>query len=215
MKKVAISIHAKEDFNLGILKGLKDFDYFHIDVMDGQFVEPINLNLNVFKVLRNHFDIPIIAHLKVENPIRFIDKFINYIEYFVFHYDFNDDLKTVIENVREHATMVGIAINPPTAISKIISYLNSIDLVLVMMVNPGYSGQGFMPEVVNKINRLVEYKKEFKFDIDVDGGINLKNAKILKNADILSSASTFLTAKKPNRVIQSLMNSDRNYLNNS
>ncbi|MFX1325879.1 MAG: ribulose-phosphate 3-epimerase, partial [Promethearchaeota archaeon] len=194
----------------GILKGLKHFDYFHIDVMDGHFVEPINLNLNLFKLLRNYFDIPIIAHLMVENPILFIDKLVNYVEYFVFHYECDDDLNTVIEKVREKNTMVGIAINPPTNISKIIPYLNLIDLVLVMTVHPGWSGQKFIPELVEKINHLAVYKQKYEFHIDVDGGVNLENAKKLKNADILSSASTILNSEDPNHVIQLLKSSDSN-----
>ncbi|MFW9772587.1 MAG: ribulose-phosphate 3-epimerase [Candidatus Thorarchaeota archaeon] len=210
MKKVAVSIHAKEHFNLRIIKGLKDFDYFHIDVMDGHFVEPINLNLKVFKILRNHFDIPIIAHLMVDNPIHFINKLINYVEYFVFHYECDDDLNTVIERVREKKTMVGIALNPPTNISKIIPYLNLIDIVLIMTVNPGWSGQEFIPEVVEKINRLADYKQDYNFQIDVDGGVNLENAKQLKNADILSSASTILNSEEPNQIIQLLKSSDSN-----
>ena len=87
-------------------------------------------------------------------------------------------------------------------------YLDAIDLVLVMCVYPGGSGQQFIPQSIDKVNRLTVYRKDFDFEIEVDGGINLENAKRL-NADILSSTSTILNSDTPNTIIQSLKHSEK------
>ena len=210
MKKVAVSIHATNDFTVDILNGLKGFDYIHVDVMDGRFVNNTNNNLNVLKTLKETYDIPIIAHLMVINPFDYIEKVINFIDIFLFHFEIDNDKTNVIEEVRKNYKKVGFAINPETDISEIIPYLENIDLVLIMSVNPGWSGQKFKPYTIKKVNKLAEYKKKYDFMIDVDGGINLKNAKLLKNADILSSSSTILHAKNPNKMIKLLKESDSN-----
>lgn len=210
MKKVAVSIHAIENFTPQIIKGLKGLDYIHVDVMDGKFVDNINLNLSVFKAIKENYDVPIIAHLMVVNPFQYIDKIIEFIDVFLFHFEIDGNKKVIINEVKGNNKKVGIAINPDTEISEIIPYLNEIDIVLVMSVYPGRSGQKFIPETVKKVNHLAEYKKDYDFEIDVDGGVNLENSKMLINTDILSSASTILKAKDPNLVIQTLKYSDHN-----
>ncbi len=210
MKHVAVSIHAIENFTADILKGLEGFDYIHVDVMDGKFVNNTNNNLSVFKTLKETYEIPIIAHLMVINPFDYIKKIVNFIDFFLFHFETNSDKTKIIEEVRKENKKVGFAINPETCISEIIPYLEKIDLVLIMSVNPGWSGQKFIPNTIIKVNRLAKYKKKYNFMIDVDGGINPKNAKLLKNTDILSSASTILQAKDPNKIIELLKESDEN-----
>ena len=204
MKKVAVAIHAKENFDPHIINGLENLDYIHVDVMDGKFVHNFNLNLSVFKILKEHFENPIVAHLMVLNPIDFIEKLINFVDVFLFHYESEADIEEIIKKVKKYNKKVGIVINPETDVSNIISYLNKVDYVLVMAVNPGWSGQKFIPATVDKVNKLAQYKKIFNLEIIVDGGINLDNAKKLKNADILSSSSTILNAKNPNNIIESL-----------
>ena len=208
MKEVAVSIFAKNDFDPLILNGLKGIDYIHVDVMDGKFVNNTNINLDAFKVLSENYKTPIIAHLMVINTIDYINKIIDYIDYFLFHFENDEDKLAIIKEVKAKNKKVGIAINPNTKISEIVPYLNKIDIVLVMSVFPGWSGQKFIDKTIEKINTLAEYKKKFNFKIDVDGGINLENAKKLKNTDILSSASTILKAKDPNTIIYALKNSD-------
>jgi len=208
MKEVAVSIHAKDDFDPLILNGLKDIDYIHVDVMDGKFVNNTNINLDAFKVLSENYKTPIIAHLMVINTIDYINKIIDYIDYFLFHFENDEDKLAIIKEVKAKNKKVGIAINPNTKILEIVPYLDKIDIVLVMSVFPGWSGQKFIDKTIEKINTLAEYKKKFNFKIDVDGGINLENAKKLKNTDILSSASTILKAKDPNTIIYALKNSD-------
>ncbi len=203
MRKVAVSIHATDDFNADVIKELKGLDYIHIDVSDGVFTSYQNLNLEVFQILHERYDLPIIAHMMVINPSEFIEQIIEFVDIFTFHKEIVGDINAIIRSVKKKNKKVGLAINPNTDISEILSYLGSIDLVLVMSVNPGGSGQKFIPNSVEKVNRLREYKKRHNFLIDIDGGINLKNAPEL-NVDIISSTSTILNAKDPNKVIESL-----------
>jgi len=203
MRKVAVSIHATDDFNADVIKELKGLDYIHIDVSDGVFTSYQNLNLEVFQILHERYDLPIIAHMMVINPSEFIEQIIEFVDIFTFHKEIVGDINAIIRSVKKKNKKVGLAINPNTDISEILSYLGSIDLVLVMSVNPGGSGQKFIPNSVEKVNRLREYKKRHIFLIDIDGGINLKNAPEL-NVDIISSTSTILNAKDPNKVIESL-----------
>lgn len=208
MKEIAVSIHAMDNFNPLILNGLKGIDYIHVDVMDGKFVNNTLTNLDAFRLLRKYYNIPIIAHLMVINTFNYINKIIDYIDYFVFHFENDEDKLAIIKKIKLLGKKVGIAINPDTKISEIVPYLDKVDLVLVMSVFPGWSGQKFIHKTIEKINTLAEYKNKFNFKIDVDGGINLENAKKLKNTDILSSATTILKAKDPNTIIRALKNSD-------
>ena len=210
MKYIAVSVHALEDFSVDILKGLEDFDYIHVDVMDGKFVNNKNNNLNVFRALKETYKTPIIAHLMVINPLDYIKKIINFIDIFLFHFEINSNKTEIIEEIRNKNKKVGLVINPDTAISDIVPYLEKIDLVLIMGVNPGWSGQNFIPKTIKKIDKLAEYKKKHNFMIDVDGGINPSNAKLLKNTDILTSSSAILKAKNPNKIIKLLKESDEN-----
>ncbi|MHA2260584.1 MAG: ribulose-phosphate 3-epimerase [Promethearchaeota archaeon] len=208
MKKVAISVHAQDNFDPHILKGLKDFDYIHVDVMDGKFVEPVNINLGVFRILKEHYDVPIIAHLMISNTQEIFNDIIDYIDYFIFHLEINEDKNSLIKKVKDENKKVGIALNPNTKISELIPYLGEIDLVLIMSVNPGWSGQKFIPRSFRRVDQLAKYKKTHDFVIDIDGGINTENAGKLRAIDILTSASTILNANNPNDVIQILKNSD-------
>ena len=210
MKKVAVSIHATKNFTTDILKGLECFDYFHVDVMDGKFVNNTNNNLNVFRILKETYEIPIIAHLMVINPFDYINKIVNFIDIFLFHFEINNKKTEILEEIKKNGKKVGFAINPDTDISKIIPYIEKLDIVLIMSVNPGWSGQKFIPKTINRVNILAEFKKKHNFMIDVDGGINPSNAKLLKNTDILTSSSAILKAKDPNRIIELLRGSDKN-----
>ncbi len=210
MKKIAISIHAIEDFTVDILKGLEGYDYIHIDFMDGFFVNNECNNLDVFKKIKESFDTPIIAHLMVVNPFEYIKKIINFIDIFLFHFESNNKLTDIIKEVKTYNKQVGVAINPKTNVNDIIPYLNKIDLVLIMSVLPGWSGQKFINASIEKVNILSQYKKKYDFIIDIDGGIDLTNAKQLKNTDILTSASTILKAEDPNKIIKLLKYSDEN-----
>ncbi len=208
MKYIAVSVHALEDFSVDLLRGLEGFDYIHVDVMDGKFVNNINNNLHVFRIIKETYNTPIIAHLMVVDPCDYIKKIITYIDIFLFHFEIGTKRDVIIKEVKKNNKKVGLAINPGTVISEIIPYLNKIDIILVMSVKPGWSGQKFLISSVEKVNKLAEYKNKYDFIIDIDGGINLTNAKLLKNTDILTSSSTILKAQDPNKIIELLRFSD-------
>ncbi len=208
MKKVAVALHAVENFDVAIIKGLNYIDFIHVDVMDGKFVNNTNLNLETFRILKENTSVPLVAHLMVNNPHDYIDKIINFADIILFHFEAENDIKNTIDKVKIFNKKVGLVINPETEISEITPFLKDIDQILVMSVHPGWSGQKFIPDVIKKINLLARYKKEYQFEISVDGGINLNNAKTLKNVDILCSSSTILKAKDPNLIIKKLKNID-------
>jgi len=210
MKKVAVSIHAIDNFSVNILKDIEGFDYIHVDFMDGKFVDNKNDNIDAFRILKESYKTPIIAHLMVIEPLKYIAKIVSYVDYFLFHFENVNNRDKVIKEIRKFDKKVGFAINPGTSITEIIPYLNKIDLVLIMSVNPGWSGQKFLINSVEKVNKLAKYKKENDFIIDIDGGINLKNAQLLKNTDILTSSSAILKAEDPNKTIKLLRESDEN-----
>ena len=203
MKKIAVSIHAIEDFTSDIIKNLSGIDYIHVDVADGKFTHVKHLNLDVFKILKGKYDIPIIAHMMVENPLDLIDDIIENVDIFIFHIEIDVEIQPIIKKIRSKNKKVGIALSPDTEISDILLYLKDIDLVLVMCVYPGGSGQKFLDNSIQKVNQLADLRGKYNFLIDVDGGINLENSKKL-NADILSSTSTILNAKNPNKIIKLL-----------
>jgi len=207
MKKIAVAVHANLNFNLDPLESLVGLDYIHIDVADGRFTPIINLELDLFRIIKERYDIPIIAHLMVDNPFDFIDKIIDYIHIFTFHYEITGDKKAIINELKNRKKKVGLAIDPDTTIAEITPYLDLVDLVLVMSVYPGGAGQEFISHSIEKVNQLAILKKKHAFMVEIDGGINLINANQL-NVDILSSTSTILNAKDPNKVIDLLKYSD-------
>jgi ribulose-phosphate 3-epimerase len=209
MKEVAVAIHAKQDFDIKQINHLKNLDYIHVDVMDGKFVNNRMMNLDIFRELKEHFDIPIIAHMMVETPSEYVEEIIKFIDMFFFHIEINENIDNIIIMIKKSKKMVGLVINPPTSLSSLNPYLERIDFVLVMGVNPGWSGQKFINETIDRVNELTKYKQQYQFKIDVDGGVNLQNAKKLFKADILSSSSTILKANNPNEVILLLKNSDK------
>jgi len=207
MKKVAVAIHATQDFDINSILNLENLDFIHVDVMDGLFVNNTMVNLDVFQTLKEHFTIPIIAHLMVKDPIEYIDKIIDDVDAIFFHFESDGDILSTLKTIGTYHKKKGIVINPSTPISKIIPFLSELDFVLIMGVNPGWSGQKFLPATIEKVNQLAKYKENYKFEIDVDGGVNLKNAPELKNADILSSSSTILKSSDPNEAIKLLKES--------
>ena len=205
MKKVAVSIHATKDFNPNIIANLKGLDYIHVDVADGKFTKVKYDNLEIFKILKARFDIPIIAHMMVKEPSKFLPEIIDYIDIFTFHYEIEENIRQIIKNVKIKKKKVGIALNPNTDTSNLLPLLKDLDLVLIMSVYPGESGQQFLNESFERVNILNQYKNYNAFLLDIDGGINLENAKLL-NVDILSSTTTILKAKDPIEVIKLLKN---------
>ncbi len=161
-------------------------DYLHLDVMDGIFVDNISLQYNECDKIKELSKIPLDIHLMVQNPINYIKDFIKLEpKYISFHIE-TKDIDKCIDYIKKTNTLVGLAINPTTKLEKILPYLEKVDLILVMSVEPGYGGQAFINSSLEKINYLNEYriKNNLKFKIEVDGGINIDNIKQI-NSDIV------------------------------
>ena len=202
--KVAVSIHASEEFTTEILKPLKSLDLIHLDVMDGKFVPNLKLNIDVLKSIKEEFDLPVEVHLMVEDPLNYIDKVVEYIDIFLFHIEIDENIPDIINKVKSYNKKIGLVINPDTEISHLEQFLPKIDVVLVMGVHPGFSGQKFLESTAIRVKEISKYKEKYPIEISVDGGVNLNTSKKLSQADILISASAILNAKDPNYVIREL-----------
>ena len=170
----------KEKINEMINSGI---DYLHLDVMDGIFVQNKSLLYDKCKEISDLFKIPLDVHLMVDDPYKHILDFINLKpKYITFHCETNNIEKN-IDILKNNNILVGLAINPETDISKIIPYLDRIDLVLILSVNPGYGGQKFIDDSLNKVKLLKEYKikNNLNYEIEVDGGINTNNIKKIES----------------------------------
>ena len=159
-------------------------DYIHIDVMDGHFVPNITIGPEVIKRLRPITKLTFDVHLMIEPVDDFIKDFA----------EAGADIITFHPEAKSYGKKVGVSLKPESPISMIESCLNQIDLILIMSVNPGFGGQKFIPEVLNKtrtLKRMIN-EKNLSIDIEIDGGINFDNSKEAKNngANILVSGST-------------------------
>ncbi len=189
--KISGSILAADFANLeSEINRVKEFmDYIHIDIMDGHFVPNISFGPDLTKCVKNVIDIPLDVHLMVEKPLDIIDEFIKLKpKYITIHYEtINDKIFEEIYNkLKENDIQIGISINPETPYEVLIPYLEKIDLVLIMSVNPGYYGQKFIEDVVYKIDVLREIidSEKLNIEIEVDGGINNTTIDKVSKADI-------------------------------
>ena len=170
-------------------------DFIHIDVMDGHFVPNITIGPEVIKDLKKHTSLPFDVHLMISPVHKYIKKFAEAgADIITIHPEATKNLIESINEIKKFGKKVGISLNPKTKIDVIKKYLNDIDLVLIMSVHPGFGGQKFMPEVLDKIQELKTIQKDqnLSFDIEIDGGINFENSKsaIEAGANILVSGTT-------------------------
>ncbi len=200
MKKIQISpsILSADFSQLGSeIKKLEQggADLIHVDVMDGHFVPNLTIGPPVIKNLRKYTKLPFDVHLMISPVHKYIE---NYAEagadIITIHPEATDNLKESISLIKKFGKKVGVSLNPKTEIKTLIDEIENIDLVLVMSVNPGFGGQKFMPEVLDKIRELkkIKDKGKYHFDIEVDGGINFSNSKMVleAGANILVSGTT-------------------------
>jgi len=181
-------------------------DYLHIDVMDGKFVAntqfPLNEILEAEKASKKKLDI----HLMVEKPEEYIDKLDNkFIEYITFHIEINKDINFLIDKIKSLGYKVGISIKPNTNINELIPYLNKIDLVLIMSVEPGFGGQEFIPSTLEKATSIRNINKNII--IEIDGGIKDTNIELVKQyVDIAVVGSYIINNNDYNEAINNLKN---------
>ena len=170
-------------------------DLIHIDVMDGHFVPNITIGPEVIKKIRPLTKVPFDVHLMISPVDNFIEDFANAgSDIITIHPEATKDLKKSIELIKKFDKKVGISLNPNSEIILVEPYLNDIDLILVMSVNPGFAGQKFKPEVLKKLEKIkkIIVSKNLKIDLEIDGGISFQNSIDVKNAgaNILVSGST-------------------------
>ena len=170
-------------------------DMIHVDVMDGHFVPNLTIGPPVIKALRKHCSLKFDVHLMISPVHKYIKDFSDAgADIITFHPEASANMKETISLIKSLDKKVGVSLNPDTEIKTISDYLDNIDLVLIMSVFPGFGGQKFIPEVLNKIKSLkkIKDKNNYNFDIEVDGGVNFSNSKdILKaGANILVSGTT-------------------------
>lgn len=185
--------------------------YLHIDVMDGMFVPNITLGPCVVKSLRKTSEAVFDVHLMIMNPERYIEDFINAgADIITVHIESTDKIQECIDLIKSMGVKAALTIKPKTDVKEILPYLDQLDMVLIMTVEPGFGGQKFMADMVEKIEFLDKIRKEKGYDflIEVDGGVNTDNAQLLKNAgtDVLVAGSAVFNAKNPGEVIKLLKN---------
>ena len=200
MKKIQISpsILSADFSQLGAeIKRLEDggADMIHVDVMDGHFVPNLTIGPPVIKALKKKCSIKFDVHLMISPVHKYIEAYSDAgADIITIHPEATDNLQASISKIKELKKKVGISLNPKTKVDVIRDYLNQVDLILIMSVNPGFGGQKFMPEVLDKIKELKKIQKEqnIDFDIEIDGGINFENSKIAieAGANILVSGTT-------------------------
>ena len=178
-------------------------DYIHIDVMDGHFVPNITIGPEVIKRLRSVTKLTFDVHLMIAPVDNFIKDFAEAgADIITFHPEATENLSETIKLIRSFGKKVGISLNPKSSINLIEFCLEEIDLILIMSVNPGFGGQKFMPEVLEKMKILKDIinKKKLNIDIEIDGGINFANSKQAKEsgANILVSGSTIFKENNGN-----------------
>ena len=162
-------------------------DLIHIDVMDGHFVPNITIGPEVISKLRKYTSLPFDVHLMISPVDNFIKDFAEAgADIITIHPEATNDLVNSIKKIKSYNKKVGISLNPETSVEKVLTVLNLIDLVLIMSVNPGFGGQKFIKETLEKVKILKKEidSKNLKTQIEIDGGINFENAKIAKDAGV-------------------------------
>ncbi|MDB4153692.1 ribulose-phosphate 3-epimerase [Candidatus Pelagibacter sp.] len=200
MKKIQISpsILSADFSQLGTeIKRLEEggADMIHVDVMDGHFVPNLTIGPPVIKALRKQCSLKFDVHLMISPVHKYIESYAEAgADIITIHPEATDNLEDSILKIKQLNKKVGVSLNPESKIDLILDFLDKIDLVLIMSVNPGFGGQKFMPEVLEKIKKLrkIQDERNLNFDIEIDGGINFENYKkaIDAGANILVSGTT-------------------------
>ena len=196
--KISASILSADFSKLGNeIKNLEKAgaDLIHIDVMDGHFVPNITIGPEVISKLRKYTSLPFDVHLMISPVDNFIKDFAEAgADIITIHPEATDDIVNSIKKIKSYNKKVGISLNPKTSVKKVLPVLNLIDLVLIMSVNPGFSGQKFIKNTLEKVKILRKEidSKKLKTQIEIDGGINFENAKMAREAgvNILVSGTT-------------------------
>lgn len=213
MKKILPSILSADFANLERdIKELESIgvDMFHIDVMDGNFVPNISFGFPIIESIRPKTDKVFDCHLMIANPENYVEQFCNVgCDMVSFHIEATNHADRVIQVIKKNGKKAGIVLNPQTSIESIKYLLPKLDYVLIMTVNPGFGGQKFIPEMLEKIEELAKLREErnYSFLIEVDGGINIETSKACrdKGADLLVCGSFLFGASNKENTLGELL----------
>ncbi len=194
MIKISPSVLTADFMSLGAsIKKLENagVDMLHLDVMDGIFVPNISFGMSVVKSIREFTSLPLDVHLMIDRPHRYIEEFAKYADILGFHFEAGSDNIETLKRIRELGCKACITIKPATPASAIFELLDFCDMVLVMSVEPGFGGQKFMPQALDKLTLLRDEcrRRNLNIDLEVDGGINAETAPLA-----ISSGATVLVA---------------------
>mgnify|MGYP000933396309 FL=1 len=213
MKKILPSILSADFANLERdIKELESIgvDMFHIDVMDGNFVPNISFGFPIIESIRPKTDKIFDCHLMIANPENYVEQFCKVgCDMVSFHIEATNHADRVIQVIKNNGKKAGIVLNPQTSIESIKYLLPKLDYVLIMTVNPGFGGQKFIPEMLEKIEELTKLREEknYNFLIEVDGGINIETSKACrdKGADLLVCGSFLFGASDKEKTLGELL----------
>ncbi|MFA5542818.1 MAG: ribulose-phosphate 3-epimerase [Bacilli bacterium] len=199
------------DFNnlLEEVLSVSSAEFLHVDVMDGNFVPNISLGALVYKNLKGKVDMVFDVHLMISDPVKYAKDFVESgADYLTFHYEAVNDVLKTIEYFKSLGVKVGISIKPNTDVRVLDSYLEYLDLILIMSVEPGFGGQKFIDSALDKIKYLYDKKKanEYTYLIEVDGGINEETSKLVVNAgcDVLVAGTYIFKSHNRKKLIKEL-----------
>lgn len=184
-------------------------DWIHVDVMDGVFVPNISFGFPVIKFVKQVAKKPLDVHLMIVEPDKYIDAFHKAgADILTVHYETCNHLHKTIYDIKNLGMKAGVTINPHTPVALLEEIIEDVDMVLIMSVNPGFGGQKFIPNSLNKVRKLKEIilKKQSDCLIEIDGGVNLENAKTILDAgvDILVAGNTIFASENPEETISIL-----------
>jgi len=210
--RVAPSLLSADFANLAAeIKGVEDVgvDLLHVDVMDGHFVPNITFGPMMVDVIKRLAASQLDVHLMISEPARYLEKFIKAgSDYVTFHVEAVSQAGPLLEEARRLGARPGIALNPATELAGLDDVLGASDLVVMMTVNPGFGGQSFIAEVVPKIRALYNLRAEkgWRFEIEVDGGINVKTAEVAAWAggDILVAGAAVFKSPDPRQAVRDI-----------
>ncbi len=208
--KIAPSMLACDFSQMGNeIKEVNNSDYIHLDVMDGNFVPNISFGPAVIKSLKKHSGIPFDVHLMINNPRRYINDFFKAgADIITFHLEAENNIEQAIDLINNNGIKAGLAVKPNTPIEEVFPFLNKLYLVLIMTVEPGFGGQAFMPEMMEKVRVLKKeiLKRKLSTLIQVDGGINLNTVNTVSEngVDICVAGTCIFKSSNPKQTIKIL-----------